>query len=282
MHSVKQTYQVFQALSLDIVIGAVVCSIAISTYYHVSVSYSAIACLAIAVWLIYTLDHLLDAKKIAGKPTTFRHQFHKQFKKPLVACTILVTVLGATIACYLPPVILYNGLIGIVLTFVYFLLLQKKTFWQKEICIAIGYTWGILLAPICLYQGTLSLLQLILIPKIFLIVFANLLIFSWFDVLKDKQDGHKSMVIHWGIKHTERIISLILRIEILLAILTFFLNPKPTTFMMQGLLLLMLGLLLFIFKKHYFFRKNDIYRVIGDGVFYLPLLFIVYARLHQL
>ena len=278
MFRISNIYKLFQALSLDIVAGAVICSAAISSYFQSPISYSALTCLAIAVWLIYTADHLLDAKKITNKPATFRHQFHKQFKKPLAACVVLFTILGATIACYLPSVILYNGLVGILLTLVYFLLLQKKTFWQKEICIAMGYTWGILLAPICLHQGALSMLQLILIPKVFLIVFANLLIFSWFDISNDKQDGHTSMVIHWGIKRTETIILAIILIEMLLVILTLFLHPQPATFMMQSLLLLMLGLLWFIFKKHSFFRKNDAYRVIGDGIFFIPVLFILYAK----
>ena len=278
MFRLANFYKLFQALSFDIVAGAVICSAAISHYYRVPLCYNALACLAIAVWLIYTLDHLLDAQKIIGIPAAFRHQFHKQYKKPLAVYAVLFTILGAISACYLPSVILYNGLVGVLLMFVYFLLLQKNTFWQKEICSAMGYTWGILLAPICLHQGALSMLQLLLIPKIFLVVFANLLIFSWFDILKDQQDGHKSMVIHWGIKRAERIILGIIGIEILLVILTLFLHPQPATFIMQSLLLLMLGLLWFIFKNHSLFRKNDVYRVIGDGIFFIPILFILYAK----
>jgi 4-hydroxybenzoate polyprenyltransferase len=288
MFRISHFYKVFQALSLDIVAGALICSVAISNYYQAQVSYSALVCLAIAVWLIYTIDHLLDAKKTGDKSAAFRHRFHQQYKKPIMVFVVLWVVAGMAMAYILPRIILYNGLTGVLLTGVYFLLLQKKWFWQKEVCIAIGYTWGICLAPVCINWGYLSLVQLLLIPQVFLLVFANLLIFSWFDMNNDKQDGHKSMVIRWGEKQARIGIILIIMAGVLLSIFTM-LAPlsSPLSFgegqgvrLMEALLLLMFGILWLIFKNHPFFRKNDAYRVIGDGIFFIPVLFILYASQH--
>ena len=290
MKPLNQMYRVFQALSLDIVLGAVIFSYAISLYFQSPVSYSALACLAIAIWLIYTTDHLLDAKKAIDKPATFRHQFHKQFRKPLVVTAVLLLMTGVVIAYFLPGIVLYNGLIGMLLTGIYFLLLQRNSFWQKEVCIATGYTWGICLAPVCINWGQLSVVQLLLIPQVFLLVFANLLIFSWFDISNDKQDGHQSMVIHLGEK-SRIVILLIIITGVLLSLFTmvfpFLGGSSPLSFgeglgvrLMEAILLLMFGILWLIFKNHHFFRKNDAYRIIGDGIFFIPTLFILYARQH--
>jgi 4-hydroxybenzoate polyprenyltransferase len=281
-------YKIFQALSLDIVLGAVIFSYAISLYFQSPISYSALTCLAIAIWLIYTADHLLDAQKTIDKPATFRHQFHKQFRKPLVVMAVLLLLIGAVIAYFLPRVILYNGLVGVLLTGIYFLLLQSKSFWQKEVCVAIGYTWGICLAPVCINWGQLALVQLLLIPQVFLLVFANLLIFSWFDMSNDKQDGHQSMVIRWGEKRARIGIILIIVAGVLLSLFTmvFPLHENNTgaeaepMHIMEAILLLMFGILWLIFKNHPFFRKNEAYRVIGDGIFFIPVLFILYASQH--
>lgn len=289
MFRISNLYKIFQALSLDIVLGAVLFSYAISLYFLSPVSYSALACLSIAVWLIYTIDHLLDAKKTIGKPSTFRHQFHKQYRKPLVVTAVLLLMTGVVIAYFLPRIVLYNGLVGMLLTGIYFLLLQRNSFWQKEVCIATGYTWGICLAPVCINWGRLSLVQLVLIPQVFLLVFANLLIFSWFDISNDKQDGHKSMAIHWGEKQARTVITLIIIAGVLLSIFTmlppFFDKNAPLSFgegqgvrPMEAILLLMFGILWLIFKNNHFFRKNEAYRIIGDGIFFIPVLFIVYAK----
>jgi hypothetical protein len=275
-------YQVFQALSLDVVLGAIIFSTAIARYYKVQLPVTALVSMSIAVWLIYTFDHLLDARKINGIPSTFRHRFHRQYQKPLIAVGLVLLVLGSVMAFYLPAIIFYTGLLGVCCTAMYFLVLQKTAFWQKEICIAVGYTWGIFVAPLSLYQGHLNVSQWLLIPQVFLVVFANLLIFSWFDVVSDKRDGHKSMVIYWGITRSEKIIQLIIGIGILLGFIIFFLNRTESTLVMQLLRLLMFCLLLLIYKKHQLFRVNDLYRVIGDGIFYIPVLFIIYAHLHYL
>jgi 4-hydroxybenzoate polyprenyltransferase len=291
MFSISNFYKIFQALSLDIVLGAVMFSYAISLYFQSPVSYSALTCLAIAVWLIYTIDHLLDAKKTGNASAAFRHRFHQQYKKPITVFVVLLVVAGMAIACVLPRIILYNGLTGVLLTVIYFMLLQNKWFWQKEICIATGYTWGICLAPVCINWGQLSVVQLLFIPQVFLLVFANLLIFSWFDMSNDKQDGHQSMVIRWGEKRARIGIILIIIAGVLLSLFTmltpFFGENSPLSFgegqgvrLMEATLLLMFGTLWLIFKHHTFFRKNDMYRVIGDGIFFIPVLFILYARQH--
>ncbi len=275
-------YKIVQALSLDIVIGAVVFSLAIGRYYGVEIPLRIIICLSIAIWIIYTVDHLLDAKKIKGQPSSYRHQFHQKYRQPLTIIAFLLSIIGIVNVVYLPAAFIGVGLIGIFFSLIYFFLLQKKSFWAKEFYIAIVYTFGIFLAPILLSQQYIQPVKWLLIPQVFLLVFSNLLIFSWFDFLKDKNDGYPSMIIHWGITNAEKKINLILAIGVIFNMSVIFFAFNEATFVIQLLLILMYVLLIMLFKHDSLFRKNDLYRIIGDGIFFIPLFFLIYASIRQL
>jgi 4-hydroxybenzoate polyprenyltransferase len=271
-------YKIFQALSLDVVVGVVIFSLAVGSYYNVQIPFSVLLCLSIATWIIYTFDHLLDAKKISGKASTYRHQFHQRYEQPLFFSAVGLMIVGSITMLYLPRVILIIGLIGVVFSLLYFLLAHKISFWAKECYIAMVYTFAIFISPVCLLHPYISIVQWLLIPQVYLLVFSNLLIFSWFDFLNDKQDGHLSSIIHWGIKRAEKIITFILASGIVLNVTIIFLKIDHATFVMQLLLLFMYGFLILLFKKNQLFRKNDVYRIIGDGIFFIPLFFLIYAK----
>ena len=275
-------YKLFQALSLDVVAGAVIFSLAIGRYYQVHVSWRILICLSIATWIIYTFDHLLDAIKIRERASTYRHQFHQKYKQTLIIIAFILLIVGIINMCYLPMTIIDIGLICIFFSLMYFFMLQKNSFWAKEFYIAIIYTFGIFIGPICLSQQTIQPIQWLLVPQVFLLVFSNLLIFSWFDFSKDKQDGHPSMVIHWGIKKAKKKITFILTIGVVSCLSVLLLTVNEATSVMQIILLLMYGTLILLFRKDHLFRKNDLYRIIGDGIFFIPLFFLLYAKFRQL
>jgi len=272
-------YKLFQALSLDVVTGAVIFSLAIGAYYNVHISWRILLCLSIATWIIYTLDHLLDTRKIKEKALTYRHQFHGKYKKQLFVVLLIVLIIGIVNIYYLPKNILIAGLIGTLFSLIYFLLLQKTSFWAKELYIAMVYTFGLFIGSVCVLYQHIQPVQWLLIPQVFLLVFSNLLLFSWFDFSNDKQSGYPSMVIHLGIQKTEKIITFILTTGVIVCIAIIFFNAtNEATLVIQIILLLMYSLLILLFKKDKLFRKNDLYRVIGDGIFFIPLFFLLYAK----
>ena len=272
-------YKIFQALSLDVAAGAAIFSLAIGQYFKVQIPCNVLICLSISIWIIYTCDHLLDAKKIKGQASTFRHQFHQKYQKSLAILVFIILLTGIINMFYLPVEIIYIGLVGVVFSVVYFLLLQHTSFWTKEIYIALVYTFGIFVGPIYFSYNNLQLSQWILIPQVFLLVFSNLLLFSWFDFLNDEKDGHPSMIRRWGIKKAERILKIILVAGVCFSLTLIFLNFNYSTFIIQIILLIMDGLLIMLFKQHKLFRKNDLYRMIGDGIFFIPLTFLLYEAL---
>lgn len=270
-------YRIFQALSLDVVLGINLFTFAIEKYYGTFSSWHTYLGLSMAIWLIYTGDHLLDARKIKGNPSTFRHRFHKKYRKPLIIISVLMFITGLANLFYLPLTIIYGGVLLVLITGIYFLLLQKAFFWAKEICVAAIYTFGVFIGPLAFTYRYLNSWQWLLLPQVFVLALINLLLFSWMDVIIDERDGHTSMIIRWGISRSGRIIKLFLLAGLFGSCAIIFFNAEAKTVVMQLVIILMYLVLAFVFRYNRIFRRNDAYRIIGDGIFYLPVIYIVYA-----
>lgn len=268
-------YKKIQALSLDIVGGALIFSLSIAKYYKVHIPLSVLLCLSISIWLIYTFDHLVDAQKIKGDILTYRHQYHKKNKGPLILLSILLFVVGVLSACRLPLSVLRMGLLTVLFVGIYFIVLHKTSFWSKEIFIACLYTLGIFIAPVSFCTDDLNTVQLMLMPEVFLLVLSNLLMFSWFDFAKDKKSGFPSIVTKLGQAKAEKIIKVLLTTGMLYCVAMLLIYFDKPTALMQSVLLCMYGFLAFIFKYDHLFRPNDSYRVIGDGIFFIPVLILL-------
>jgi hypothetical protein len=53
-------------LSIDVALGSVCAALFFGKYVAVGISPVTLAVLALTVWIIYTVDHLMDAKRITG------------------------------------------------------------------------------------------------------------------------------------------------------------------------------------------------------------------------
>jgi 4-hydroxybenzoate polyprenyltransferase len=192
----------------------------------------------------------------------------------IVLCAVFLLV-GVVSACLIPEPVLHIGLLTALLVGVYFFMLHKLFFWAKEIFIASLYTLGIFIAPLSFCAGKLSTAQVMLMPEVFLLVLANLLVFSWFDGEKDKESGFPSLVNKLGQGLAQKIITCLLTLGVLFCVVVCVVFANKPTMLMQVILLMMYGFLAFIFKYDYWFRKNDSYRIIGDGIFFIPILILL-------
>lgn len=270
-------YKWIQAVSLDVVIGSGLLSLAIARYYQVKLPLSVVTSLMISVWLIYTYDHLTDAGKIGKEAASIRHRFHQQHQKLLKVIFLLFALLGLVVVFLLPPVVIKNGLICATIVLLYFLLLKIPAFWFKELLIAACYTLGVFLGPLSLSQGPLNHFQLLLIPQVLLLALANLIIFSCFDYKQDQQDGHSSLATYLGLAYSRKIGLSILIIGLLVSSVMLLQGDMLLTQEIQLLILLMNLLLLMLLLKEDYFRQHDLYRMIGDGIFFIPSLILFYA-----
>ena len=265
-------------MSLDVVLGSGLLNLAIAKYYGVKLSFAVVLGLMLAVWLIYTYDHLSDAKKVGGEASTYRHRFHQQHYKSLLVVLILVLILGVAVVFLMPPVVLKWGIACVALVSVYFLLLKLHAFWFKELLIAICYTIGVFLAPLSLSDTPLTGIQLLLIPQVLILALSNLIIFSCFDYDSDQKDGHYSLAIHAGLARTKKLALALVGASLVACVTIFFNAGLPITQAVQLLFFSMNLLLLLILLKENSFRHHELYRIIGDGVFFIPALLLLYAR----
>ncbi len=268
---IQLTYGILRALSLDVVGGAVIVSILVASLLGVQVPTTVYLALAITVWLIYTWDHLADASSVSNH-LTYRHQFHHNYKRSLIFSMIVGLVTLASLVFYLPPTTVYFGIAAGALVFIYFLLVQLwDGFVYKEIVSALCYSLGVFVGPLSVYDGGFSGVIIILYLQILLLAIMNLMLFSLMEKELDQQQGFPSIVRVIG-SNGQSIINLVFLLYLLITAGSFVYFDVSLKF---TIVLLSMGLVLVgINNWQEKFRRNEYYRILGDGIFFIPLLAI--------
>ncbi len=269
-------YHIINALSLDVAFGAGVLSLVLGSYMGFRIPVTVLLVLVLTVWVIYTADHLLDAKSIPGQASSFRHHFHQHFFKTIVISFIVVLLTGIFLITQMPPVTIFYGIpvaLGVV---AYFVLNRffNLTF-QKEILIASLYVIGVFVGPYSLSAGIIPVELTLLLVELGLMAWINLLIFGLFEMDEDKQDGLRSTAIILGEEKTGKMIKVLLFTCFAIGMVTLvFYYDNPSFVKLQIVFLMMMGIL-----GTLFFRKESIvqdglnYRYFGDGIFFMPVAY---------
>ncbi|OFY51820.1 MAG: hypothetical protein A2W85_09165 [Bacteroidetes bacterium GWF2_41_31] len=238
--------------------------------------------LPMAVWVVYTLDHLFDSIKLKGKAISARHQFHYLHAKILtiaVFCFGILT-LAMSILYFQKQVILYSlALAGLVV--VYFAainILSDK--WRmlipKELVIAVVYVTGIWFVPLWFSTQTISGHLIIILLLLTLLVWSEGTIASWFEYDDDVHDGNHSFATTSGLIRGKSIIFVVLiSVLIFLPGLTFLSHQPAIKYGAMLLLAIDLGLLAILLLPGYFSR-NSRYRMIGESLFFIPSLMVLF------
>ena len=272
-------YQYYRWLSLDVVTGACICSLFIAKCLQVNLSVYSVLALAFTVWLVYTVDHLWDAKKVKQQASTKRHLFHQQFFQPLIYAAGMIGLLGLFLLFKLPIQTFVYGVILLLVVGGYYTMLLitgKKGGYFKEIIVAFIYSTGIFLAPLSIYEGAITTLLFFIFVHFFLLALINLFIFSWYEKETDDRDGHVSIAQFLGVEKLKNTIIVLLLTSMFLCVIAMFALPMTSALLKtEGLFMMMTAFLsLLIFKKDYF-HQHDRYRILGDAVFFLPLIFML-------
>jgi hypothetical protein len=271
MSKAIQLYRLFNVLSLDVVAGALVCALFFARIFFVSITPYELIALGLTVWIIYTADHLRDARRIRQQASTARHRFHQLHFDVLVVVMIGLVIMDALTLTFIPTQVLAWGVVLILSVSVY-LVTHRSLKFLKELFISLMYSCGILLPSLSMTQVELNASHCILIVQFVVLALANLFVFSWFDRELDQQDRQHSFVTVVGERATRVIIWLLIILEVLLALINVFLGE----YKMAPLLLGMMGLMLitiFVFRES--LSKNDYYRLLGDAVFVVPVFYLI-------
>ena len=261
-------YKYIRILSLDVVTGGVITAMFVCKAHEVQAPANVMVTLGLAIWIIYTYDHLQDARKITHIPSTERHLFHQNYFKYMVVSLALAVVAMLALLWQLPPRLVAFGAILLAPIGLYFLILLKtRGLRLKEIWVGLGYALGVSLPAAILFD--LEQLNFSLFGQIALLAIGNLLIFSVFEIDADKKDGGTGMAQTWGIKRTRNIVNVILVSVPLLSVIGRF---NLGTFLITGIMALVL---LLINNLPNWFRRNELYRTIGDAVFFIPAFYLL-------
>jgi hypothetical protein len=138
-----------QVLSLDICIGVVGSGAFVKTFLYSAMKPVWWFLLPASVWVIYTADHLMDARKIGEKAVNVRHKFHFDHFTFLAILAVVIALACAILALYYLPEIVFAGgfMMGSLALLHILLAYWGKIRFGKEISVAVIYSCGVWFAP---------------------------------------------------------------------------------------------------------------------------------------
>jgi 4-hydroxybenzoate polyprenyltransferase len=189
----------------------------------------------------------------------------------------MVFVAGLYNVLSLPWVTVRLGLVlaGLVIIYIASLhLLGLKSTVHKELLAAIIYSFGVFVAPLSLLKAIDTVVILVFIA-FFLIVMANLLLFPLFEEESDRKDQLQSVVTVFGRTVVRRLAAITLSFSIV-SIVILGLSEEGSNWLSACFVLLaMIAVLAAVWIWPAFFKKNNRYRWVGDGIFLLPLVYLL-------
>ena len=231
--------------------------------------------LAMAVWAIYTIDHLWDARRSQNPLISFRHEFHKKHFTTLMILLITIVVIGLTRITFLPPETLRWGIGLTSAVIMYFLIsgLTKSPIYHKEMLIATIYTAGVLVGPISLVQRAFSFPEYLIFGLFFVLAFTNLILFSLYEFEADKVQNFSSLSQTIGRKRSKSLILVLLILVSIISLFTCWYWFGDALISTTGLVIFAMSVVLFvIYRVPQYFTLNHRYRYFGDAIFFFPAL----------
>ncbi len=257
-------------LSLHIAVGAICVLGLVDHVQGLQIGLAVYAALFHGVWSIYLWDHWRDIhREVLVNP---RRLFHKRVKAWIRGLLIVNLCVGAVWAVFLPLEVLIAGLSLSALCAVYFFgVHQFGRANLKEPLSAILYAGGIFLVP--LVHGDLQS-NLLMAGQLGLLAFANLTLFSLYEVDFDRMEGFSSIASNVGKATTERII--VLTLILLTSSVVFTYTWAGISLNYEIFIFAATVITAIIFGARGHFQVNERYRVVGDVLFIaLPLILAI-------
>lgn len=195
MNYLAKVWKYLNLLSIDVVLGSMAGMLFFSDILKVKVPFLLYLLLGMAVWVIYTSDHLVDAARIEHRASSERHRFHQDHIKLFSALVLIVVLTGFAMVyavkglhfIFFPSMYLGTGMV-IVMGLLHFF--NKNVAWLKEVCTAIFYVLGIALGPFMVsVPNEIPIIFYLIMGAYFLLALLNLFILSLIDQKSDQVDG---------------------------------------------------------------------------------------------
>jgi|SRR5688572_5720061 len=267
MRLIFRLYHHLSILSIDIVAGSIISAMFFAKLFQVQIRPYGLIALGFTVWIIYTADHLRDAKRIKHAASTRRHRFHQQHFQFMSICLLIAILINGVIIFFIRKQVFEFGILlsGVV---VVYLIVQQSLRFLKELFIAALYTCGVLLLSITTTHVEITTIHYLIILQFGCMAWTNLVLFSWFDQVFDKHDKQNSFVTVLGSETTEYFLYVLFSFNVCISLVQYFLGGSLSPIVILSLMNATL-FLVFIFRRK--LARDDIYRLIGDAAFLIPL-----------
>jgi hypothetical protein len=236
--------------------------------------------LALVVFIIYTVDRLLDIRK-PNCPPTARHLFHQQNAPLLWRVVAGAAVLGLVLTFLLPGSVIKFGLVlgGICVAYVgavFRLPARHPALLFKEPLVALLYSAGVW-GSVWVQRPSVSGVEITEALMFMAVAFQNLILF---DVMEKRelsdmvQSGHSSfsLATEWGDERCDTFLRWLTFGVVGCGLALCFISEDRFA-QRSALMLGLMSLTLYGIQRYpaYFLRRER-YRWLGDGVFWLPAL----------
>jgi 4-hydroxybenzoate polyprenyltransferase len=195
---VRNLYLNFHYLSIDVALGGVGISLYIFSFFSIEVPCFYWLILALSIFAVYNVDHLLDSYVLDGKIISNpRRTFHIHNRLQVLGLLFFSILVNLYLVWkYLDIREIYLGVGLTIFILVYFGMNIIISNFPKEIFVGIIYTLGVSIIPAYTYlvEGGGNLLFVTpLLGIIFLITFINLLVNSYLDIEEDRKEKSISL-----------------------------------------------------------------------------------------
>ena len=273
-----KTLKIIQYLSLDVVIGSMAIGYFAIRIMDVNPNPWWWIILPMSVWIIYSIDHLLDSYKQKNNGKIERHNFFFRNRILLIPIIVILSALTLVLSfLHLEAEIIAGGFILGSLTVVYFIIinfaqasLSREV--PKEFIIALYYVTGIFLAPTIWSDNSITSTSVFIFIIIGLLAFCEGVMISYFDFELDLADGHSSFTIKFGQIRTRRFLLTVHMIIEISLIMSLFVVSTNFYIICMILLLIMnfiLAMLTMVKAGGYMLKYH---KLIGELVFILPFI----------
>ena len=231
--------------------------------------------LALVVFVIYTVDRLLDVQK-PDKPQTARHRFHYRYAPLLWRVVGVAVLLAFVLVFFLPGSVVRFGIVlgGVCAAYVgavYRLPARHPALLLKEPLVALLYSagiWGSVWVQRPAVRGV-EVAEFLLFTGI---AFQNLLLFSVMEPHDLPEQTDFSLATEWGDARCNVVLRWLTAVITVAGLTVCFLTDDRFA-QRSALMLVLMSLTLFVIQRYPdYFRKNERYRWLGDAVFWFPAL----------
>ncbi|GAB3644276.1 UbiA prenyltransferase family protein [Spirosoma arcticum] len=268
-------------LSLPVVMGAVLSNRMATRLSDVApVHWATPIVLALAVFVIYTTDRLLDIRQ-PNRPPTNRHRFHHRYTTLLWCVVAGATALGLILTFFLPGSVIrfgfvLGGICGAYVVTVFRLPAWHPALLLKEPLVALLFSAGIW-GSVWVQRPVVSGIEITEALMFVGIAFQNLILF---DVMEKREllgvthsgAATFSLATAWGDERCDTLLRW-LTFGVIASgfVLCFVITNRFAQ--RSALMLGLMSLALYGIQRYpAYFLKHERYRWLGDGVFWLPAL----------